>query len=269
MRLTLNANSTLNPRFLALGVFIALFTLIVFFAPATHAASPDDVRALIQKWVETERLISEENQAWRENEIAMQDILTALGKEEKILSEKIEDTKRLSVQADKERAQLLKERSSYQEASTALSKKIEGYERQISNLIVNLPPLLQQELAPLSQKLTDSEDLSLSVRARTVISMINQIETFDNSITLVKDVRATEQGNEIEVDVLYLGLAQAFYVDGGKMLAGWGENTSEGWQWQENNDLAPAIRRAIDVYDGRMAPELVMLPLQVQNAGFK
>lgn len=249
------------------GSLIILFCFL--FVSHGAANSPQDVRSVLQKWVETERLASKEEQAWLENRAAMKDVFTALGKEEKILSEKIRTTKNLTVQADRERSGLLKERGSYQKSSAELVRKIADYERQVLNLVVSLPPLLQQELGLLHKTLTNNDDLSLSVRARTVISIIRQIEKFDNTITLTRDIRKLAADKEAEVEILYLGLAQAFYVDKSTKYAGWGEITPEGWYWREKNELAANIREAIDIHESRKAPELVELPLKIIRTGLE
>lgn len=249
--------------------FSSLLVLSCLSASIAGANSPQAVRDTLQKWVETERLVSKEEQVWQENKAALRDLLTALGKEQKILKEKIKATEGLSLRADKERAGLLKEREQYQKSSGQLSGKIEDYERQVANLFTSLPPILQQELNPLKAKLDDTTDLSLSIRARTVISMIAQIEKFDNTITLTKDVRRVSPDREVEVDILYLGLAHAFYVDRGTEFGGWGEVTPEGWYWQEKSDMAPDIREAIDVYESRKTPVLVELPLKIKKTGLK
>lgn len=252
-----------------LSRFSSVFLLSCLFVSTATANPPQDVRALIQKWVETERMISQEDQAWQENRAAMTDVLIALEKEEKILSDKIRTTKNLGVQADKERAGLLQERGSYQKTSGLLHQKIADYERQVAKLLISLPPLLQKELEPLALKLRSDEELSLSMRTRTVVSIINQIEKFDNSITLDKDIRKITPDREVEVDIFYLGLAQGFYVDRNTQYAGWGEITPEGWIWQAKNELAADIRTAIDVYEGRKSPVLVELPLSVDITGEK
>ena len=249
------------------GIVILLTPLLLM--SVANASSPQDVRTIIQKWVETEKLVSEEEQAWQENEAAMQDLIMALEKEEQILKEKIETAKNLTFQADKERSELLKERNEYQLSSTSLSGKINDYERQVANLLRSLPPLLKQELADLSKNLIDNENASLSVRARTVVSIISQIEKFDNNITLTKDVREISPDKEVEVDILYIGLAEAFYVDRNTEFAGWGEITPEGWDWQENNEMATEVRQAVEIYESRIAPDLVELPLKIMGMGSK
>ncbi|MBL4801621.1 MAG: DUF3450 family protein [Emcibacter sp.] len=249
--------------------YFRIFLVLILPISIAEARSPQDVRVVLQEWVETERLISKEDQIWQQNKAALGDVLTALGKEEQILKERINTTQHLTVTADKERSGLLKERGEYQEFSRLLAGKIGNYERQVIKLLVSLPPLLQQELAPFTLKLRNNSDLSLSVRARTVVNIISQIEKFDNAITLSRDVRRLDAGKEVEVDVLYIGLAQAFYVDKNAEHAGWGDVTEEGWDWQENNDLAGDIKDAIDIYESRKSPELVELPLKIKSLKIK
>lgn len=265
---------TLIARCLKLQILL-LGSILLSFTPA-QANTLDHLRDLVQKWVETERLISEEEQAWQENKAEMGDLLTALGKEEKILKEKIKATKNLTLSVDKERVDLLKERSEYRDVSQLLKTEIKNYERQIITLYRGLPDPLQQELSPQYQKLNagqasenTSPSESLSVRLRAVISMMTQIQKFDNSVTLVKDIRQTKQGTEVEVDILYLGLTQAYYVDKKMQQAGIGVPTAEGWRWTEQLSLAQGIKEATDIYEGRNSPDLIQLPLTLNLAGMR
>ena len=79
---------------------------------------------------------------------------------------------------------------------------------------------------------------------------------FHNSITLDTDVRTIE-GAEREVDIMYLGLTQAWYVDKTGKFAGYGIPTAAGWQWKEERALAGPVRNAINIQSRQASPAQV------------
>ena len=68
-------------------------------------------------------------------------------------------------------------------------------------------------------------------------------------------------GQRHEVEVLYLGLNQAWYVDPSDRFSGQGIPGAEGWTWKQDNRLASSVRSAIEVQTRRAVPTFVELPL--------
>ena len=68
------------------------------------------------------------------------------------------------------------------------------------------------------------------------------------------------------VDVIYLGLAQAFYAAEQGDTAGVGRPSQAGWQWQDQPRLAKDIRAALAVERKDSPPQLISLPIQLSDA---
>ena len=68
-------------------------------------------------------------------------------------------------------------------------------------------------------------------------------------------------GARREVDILYLGMSQAWYVDAEAKYAGYGVPGETGWVWTEDNSIATSARSAIDIQARRATPAFVKLPL--------
>jgi hypothetical protein len=69
-----------------------------------------------------------------------------------------------------------------------------------------------------------------------------------------------------EVDVIYLGLARAFYL-GRNGAAGVGEPGAEGWTWRANEAIAGEVGKALAQLDKKRPPELVELPVKIVEEG--
>ena len=62
-----------------------------------------------------------------------------------------------------------------------------------------------------------------------------------------------------ELDVLYLGLSRAWFVDAAGTFSGYGRPTPGGWVWTEDSGIASRVRKAIEMADNRVPPEFLSL----------
>lgn len=227
-----------------------------------------DTKSAIQEWVRTEQLVSQENQQWEEEKASLNSILKILSAEEQELGEQIALAQEVASRADEERASLVEQLSSYQEISQLLESRITDYERQLVLIVAYLPQMLRSELAPRIARLnsaTQGSSPSLSERTQTLLSLMSEIDTFDGRLTLTTELISNSQNEPVEVRVLYLGLSRAFYVNNNATSAGFGVPTETGWQWQAQDELSETIARSLDIYETRITPQLISLPMQVQR----
>lgn len=242
---------------------------LIFCHPQSFAnAALDSTRSAIQEWVDTEQLISLEKKQWREEKRSIQDILKILAAEKRELNQQVTRAKETTTRADEERAALLAELSSYQGISRLLETRLEDFERQVALIDPYLPDILQKELSPQMARINFSSGgitYSVSERAQTVLNVLSEIAKFDRKLTLTMATRINAKNEEIEVRVLYLGLSRAFYVDRGASVGGYGVPSESGWRWQQDNELSEAIATSIDIYESRLSPEFVLLPMKVEK----
>ena len=84
-------------------------------------------------------------------------------------------------------------------------------------------------------------------------------------MTLTTEVLDEIQNQSVEVRVLYFGLARAFYVNNSRTIGGYGVPSEAGWQWFPENELSSAIGRALDIYETRVSPQLIGLPMEIDQ----
>ena len=99
---------------------------------------------------------------------------------------------------------------------------------------------------------------------QNVVAMLNEADRFNSAITLAIEVRKDADGKDRQVQVLYLGLGQAYYADQGGTFAGTGVSAPEGWDWTANAALGKAIRKVIDIYENERGAEFVPVPVNIQ-----
>lgn len=213
-----------------------------------------DARAAVSQWVDVERTISREALAWAEKKILLNDLVAVAQAEIKTLKANIAEADKATGVAETRRAQLVEKRDN----NAALAKTIETFlvriEGRLRALTPRLPKPLTDKLASLIQRLPkDSEDteLGIAVRMQTVMGYIAEVQRFDTMVTLGEELRDPGTGEPKEVRTIHFGLGAAYYVAADDSDAGFGGATEDGWNWQSQPALAPAIREAVTTAQGK------------------
>jgi len=92
---------------------------------------------------------------------------------------------------------------------------------------------------------------------QAILGLVARAEQFNRRITRVEEERDGRQ-----VEVLYLGLARAYYADRNGN-AGVGEPGPEGWSWSSRPEINGEVVKALDELDRKRPPELVELPVRI------
>jgi hypothetical protein len=100
-------------------------------------------------------------------------------------------------------------------------------------------------------------------RFQNVLGILNEVSAANNDVTVSYEVHNLADGKPAEVKVLYIGLAQAYYVSSGGE-AGIGRATTEGWTWEPSKSIAGAVLQALEIRDGKQSPAFVPLPVHLQ-----
>jgi hypothetical protein len=241
--------------------------------PATAAAAPPAPvdAALLQKktgeWIETRRLIGEEASAWQTEKNSLAELNAIRAKETTQLD--------AFVQAATVRiGELTNRKGALAKEQTDLKAWRAKLEADLSALEAGLRPLLPRFPAPLREKIQESlvriespeADQPLQNRARDLLLVLQACLEFQNTLTLHNEVREIG-GERREVEVLYLGMTQAWYVDAAGRHSGHGVPGEQGWIWSEDPAIASRVRSAIEIQARRATPAFVELPLSNAVAG--
>ncbi len=267
-RETMNKKKKLVSSVLKLSFLLLVTSLI---ATVVQGQDIDDVRDTLKEWVAVEKTISQEQADWVAEKALLNDLLSSLDQEERILRETISASQQDTSRADEERLELISRQEAYEQSATVFQERLSLYEMQARQLIPRLPTLLKDEIAPMVNRLylTEGANYSLSERAQTLVSILSAVQDFDSAITVGTEIRTLASGEQVEVKVLFLGLSRAYFADTAKRTAGIGGpvagGSDEGWQWREQDDLADDIIRAIDIYENRESPALISLPLEIER----
>jgi hypothetical protein len=226
-----------------------------------------DTRATIEKWVETQRIISKEKRDLAVAKEILSERIELVEREIEALRGKITKAEENIAEADKKRMEMIEENEKLQETSAALESVVRSLENRTGELLKRLPAPIRKRVKPLSQQLPeDSEEtkLSLSRRFQNVVGILNELNKFDREITVVSEVRTLPDGSSAQVKAMYLGIGQGYYTDQDGIVAGVGAPSDEGWIWTPANESAREISRAIAILNNEQVADFVHLPVDIR-----
>lgn len=234
-------------------------------ADASEAA--DSVRETVAKWVETQGILARERRDWQIGREVLGRRIALLEGEIATLEGKLEETKGALGDAQRRRAELVSEKRGLEGATEALGSSIRRLEVGVRGVLPRLPEPIRERVAPLSQRVPKEDTpvtLSLSQRYQNVIGILNEVNKFQREVTVTNEIRSLPDGSRAEVQTIYFGLGQAYFVTPDGRAAGVGRPTAEGWGWEPANDLATSIRQAIAIVRNDAVPSYVPLPVAIR-----
>jgi hypothetical protein len=101
-------------------------------------------------------------------------------------------------------------------------------------------------------------------RLQNVVGIVNEVDKFNAAVTVVSEVQKNPSDAEVQVETMYVGLAQAYFVDKAGDYAGVGLPSGQGWQWMPKNELAGKIQKSIAMYKNAAPADFVSLPVQIK-----
>lgn len=269
----------------AWGVLVTA-SAFAFLAPSAGqgegGADTDAARAALEKWVETRRILSQEQRDWALGKELLSERIQLVRNEIDSLRERMAVTESSIADADRKRAEKVAENERYREAAEALAETVARLEGRTRTLLARLPDPIRERVKPLSQRLPvfanqlvayasdptqedrPATELSLSERFQNVVGILNEVDKFNREISLTSEVRKLPDGTSAEVTALYVGLGQGYYVGAGGTLAGVGNATDEAWVWTPANESAAGIAEAVAILKNEAVASFVKLPLEVR-----
>jgi len=225
-----------------------------------------ETREVLEKWVETRQITSEEKADWKIEKSILGDTVGLLKNEMARIIKSIEALEATSSAADEDRANLSEEKEKLNKASSAVLTTIGGLETQMKAIIQTLPDPLVERIKPLIRRMPDDPEatkLSLGERVQNIVGILSQADKFNTTLTETSESREIADGKVVEVRTLYWGLAMAYYVDASGEYAGIGYPTASGWEWPQIEGQGPQIKRLIDVYEGVEDIQFVEVPARI------
>ena len=226
-----------------------------------------ETREVLDQWVETRQIISEEKASWKVEESILGVTVQLLSRELPRRREARTVLESSATAADEERSTLADEKEKLTAASAVVEANIGALESQLKRALKKLPEPLIEKIKPLIRRLPEDPtdtDLSLGERVQNIVGILSQADKFNTTITQTNESRKIEGGKTVEVRTLYWGLAMAYYVDASGQYAGIGVPGPDGWEWPRVDAAGAEIKQLIDVYEGSEDISFVSVPAYIK-----
>ena len=247
---------------------MALCSLCLLQASVRGAAPAiSDTRNTLEKWVETRQVTARTRADWIAEKETLSNTASLFEKELADLTERITGVSTNRSTVREESLKLQEAKTAQDEALKLAAQAATRLENQVRALSRQFPPPLMAVVEPSLQRFPeDPEDTKMDVntRMRLVLGVFNEVDKFNTTVTLGTEVQKQSNGTEVQVQTLYLGLGQAYFVNPDGTAAGVVVPSAEGWQWTPRQELAGAIRQAIGVYENALPAGFVGLPVQIK-----
>ncbi|MGB0991580.1 MAG: DUF3450 family protein [Akkermansiaceae bacterium] len=231
--------------------------------PPKSEVDPVKHRELIRQWVQTERLIGEEKNAWQVEKQRLQTLLDLYQKELKLLDETITKAGSSAKKIDDRKQELEGKLSELRQARTLLRETLARLLPRLKSIIRRLPDPLKAELAADIDLLESADAIKQPREAlKSTLSLLSSAARFNRSVTVAEEVREID-GKKMTVKVLYLGLARAYFAAQFGDVAGVGSPSEKSWSWDSRPEIADDVRKALAVYQKDQQPQLIKLPVSV------
>lgn len=261
-----------RPRPNRLSPLLVACALACSALPAARSQDLDRLKQNTDRWIEIRSRTAQEKALWDADKRLLGESIKTLESSRQAVEQRAahfeSEHRRLAEQT--EAAQ--KTMEGFATANRFLTDHIRAYEERIQTLAQRLPQPLLDQLQPLLAKIpseAERETVPAPNRLQNVVAIMTLIDEFNNQITLAHTIKTLDNGESIEVRVLYWGLAAAYASDGEGSRAWTLQPDANAWRWREADSDAALIKRLFDVYDKRIDPALVALPFQfaAQEAG--
>jgi len=255
-------------------ILLLLGSLSAVPVVAQEPTPPELVRQTISEWVAAKKILAAERAAWAGERQQLADLNTVRRAELAQLDSLLTNITSRSEQHGSRRAELSATRDRLRSEQAALTRRVAGWEQALRPQLARFPEPLRRRLGDTLTRLeglppasADSTNARpLQARLRDVVFVVSEASAFHHKLTVDSERRELPGGDELEFDVLYLGLSQGWYVDRSGTRAGRISPGTDGWTWSEQPTLALDVRRAIRMVQKEETPGSVSLPFSAGGA---
>jgi Protein of unknown function (DUF3450) len=225
-----------------------------------------DTREVLGKWIETQQILSKEQTEWQQGREVLGSRIEVMRREVLGLQEKVAETKKRIAETQAKRAALVARKSELEAQQKELATKAATMESAVRELHVSLPDPVRERIQPLFARLPEPSAetrVTAAERFQNVLGILNEVNKANGEIHVTYEVRNLADGKPNEVRVMYVGLAQAWYLSANGQ-AGVGRPSIEGWQWQPSPAVSAEVFQAFEIIQGKHTPAFVPLPVRIQ-----
>jgi hypothetical protein len=219
------------------------------------------------RWVDLQESIAAGKRDWAVEKEYLNEEIRLLREEIEALAEKEKQLKESTDVIEVDLKKIADENDSLESASAIVEQKLPELEAGVRAINAAFPAALKSTVEPLVNRLPKdgaSTVPGVSERLQVVVGVLGQVDKFNGQLSVQTEVQTNEAGEKIQVRVLYLGLAQAWFVNQDGRFAGHGKPGDDGWVWTRDDSLAPLVNEAIAIHENTAVARYVSLPVRFE-----
>ena len=230
-----------------------------------------ETHQIIEEWVKTKQIFSEEESTWKSEKAALNDIEGALSKEIEELEKKLLQFEKENVGAAQQRTELTNRKEKAKDASLQFYTGMQNIEKEVKVTNNFLPSPLRDRLSVFQEKIDSSRSNSLPLRKRleALVALLQSIHLFHRAVHLERQEFSLDDGKSREFRVIYFGMGVAYFVNESGNVAGWGKPSDKGWSWTRQDELAKEISNGVSIMENRALPRFLELPVSTPSHSVK
>lgn len=237
----------------------------VIAAGRLHAAEGalSQTQTSFDNWVRLQEAIAAEKRDWATEKEYLGEEIRLFKEEIAALEEREQALKTDTAKLEEELKKLETEEQNLTAAAKLVADRLPALEAELRELNRSFPASLQSTLESLIKRLPEADTKTAAgaaERMQVVVGLLSQVDKFNGQLSVAPEIRTNAAGEKIQVTVLYLGLAQAWFVSPDGKFAGHGKPDAGGWVWTEDDSLAPLVKRAIAINENTEVAAYVGLP---------
>ena len=260
-------SSTFNTtKRVTVATALAIGVILPLGGSAQEVEVGDDAREAMKQWVEIRKDIAEERKNWSIGREMLLDRIELVRSEIDSIREKIGEAEEGLGDSKSKREELTAKNEKLKKSMGVLEDVIVEIEKRTAALVVKLPQPLQDRVRLLTEQLPEEgaeSTLPLSERYMATLGIMSQVDRFNGDVMVVRESRELGDDVTAEVNVVYLGLGQAYYVSDDEKLAGVGLPSEKGWIWLATNEIAPQVVELIKILSNENPAAFVKIPVTV------
>ena len=170
------------------------------------------------------------------------------------------------MESNTKRDQLIAENDLLKSSTSQLANAVTVMEEQVRKLSKLMPEPVAARLLPLLQRIPvdpTNTRVSTAERFQNVLGILTELNKVNSELAVTYEIKTLADGSSSEVQVLYIGLAQAYYISP-RGEGGIGRPTEDGWKWEPAPATSNSILKALEIIQGKETPTFVPLPMKIQ-----
>ena len=250
------------------GWLWGLLALWVLHVPAIAASDIGGLEGMVREWMALRREINRTRTDWVDQKSLLEDETRLLRTQKETLAKRLSGYTSQAETAEKRLADTTAKTGELGAGLEALHQPLLQAEADLVTRTGRLPEPLLHSVRSLVDGVVARggrpptvEDLA--DRLQAVVSLCTHLQQLTQGVHSANVTLPDDAGRQREMQALFLGLSVAYAVSADGAQAARGCPGPDGWVWEWDDSLAPAVRQCLACYRKEAPAEFVTLPLRL------